>query len=133
MAETKTRTATITIDGKSFETPVLEGTIGPPVIDIRRLYSELGVFTYDPGFTATGSCKSSITYIDGDKGELLYRGYPIEQLAENSHFLEVCYLLLYGELPTPKQAEDFELRITHHTMRSEERRVGKESTGRGGK
>src|SRR5690625_495789 len=120
MAETTTRTATITIDGKSFETPVLEGTVGPPVIDIRRLYSELGVFTYDPGFTATGSCKSSITYIDGDKGELLYRGYPIEQLAENSHFLEVCYLLLYGELPTPKQAEDFELRITHHTMLHEQ-------------
>lgn len=120
MAETSTRTATITIDGKSFETPVLEGTIGPPVIDIRRLYSELGVFTYDPGFTATGSCKSSITYIDGDKGELLYRGYPIEQLAENSHFLEVCFLLLYGELPTPKQAEDFELRVTHHTMLHEQ-------------
>lgn len=120
MAEKTTRTATITLDGKSFEAPVMEGTIGPPVIDIRRLYSELGVFTYDPGFTATGSCKSSITYIDGDKGELLYRGYPIEQLAEKSHFLEVCYLLLYGELPTPKQAEDFELRITHHTMLHEQ-------------
>ncbi|MEL7348259.1 MAG: citrate synthase, partial [Pseudomonadota bacterium] len=89
-------------------------------MDIRRLYAELGVFTYDPGFTSTGSCESTITYIDGDKGELLYRGYPIDQLAEKSHFLEVCYLLLYGELPTATQLEDFESRVTKHTMLHEQ-------------
>ena len=120
MADTTTRTATVTVDGKTFETPVYDGTIGPSVVDIRRLYAELGVFTYDPGFTSTGSCQSSITYIDGDKGELLYRGYPIEQLADKSHYLEVCYLLLYGELPTPAQAEDFEGRVTKHTMLHEQ-------------
>jgi citrate synthase len=120
MADTTTRTATITIDGKTFETPVYDGTVGPSVIDIRRLYADLGVFTYDPGFTSTGSCQSSITYIDGDKGELLYRGYPIEQLADKSHYLEVCYLLLYGELPTAAQAEDFERRVTRHTMLHEQ-------------
>ncbi len=120
MADTTTRTATITVDGKTFETPVYDGTIGPSVVDIRRLYAELGVFTYDPGFTSTGSCQSAITYIDGDKGELLYRGYPIEQLADKSHYLEVCYLLLYGELPTPQQAEDFEGRVTNHTMLHEQ-------------
>src|SRR5699024_7583875 len=100
--------------------PVHDGTIGPSVIDIRRLYAELGVFTYDPGFTSTGSCQSGITYIDGEKGELLYRGYPIEQLAGESHYLEVCYLLLYGELPTPHQAEAFERRVTRHTMLHEQ-------------
>ena len=91
-------------------------SIGPEVIDIGKLYNEADVFTFDPGFTSTASCESSITYIDGDKGELLYRGYPIDQLAENSHFLEVCYLLLYGELPTSSQLNDFENRVTMHTM-----------------
>ncbi len=120
MADTTTRTATITVDGKTFETPVYDGTVGPSVIDIRRLYAELGMFTYDPGFTSTGSCQSTITFIDGDKGELLYRGYPIEQLAEKSHYLEVCYLLLYGELPNAAQLEDFEGRVTKHTMLHEQ-------------
>jgi citrate synthase len=120
MADTTTRTATITVDGKTFETPVYDGTVGPSVIDIRRLYSELGMFTYDPGYTSTGSCQSTITFIDGEKGELLYRGYPIEQLAEKSHYLEVCYLLLYGELPNAAQIEDFEMRVTRHTMLHEQ-------------
>ena len=115
MAETK-RTATLSFDGKNFELPMLSPTVGPDVIDIRKLYAEADVFTYDPGFTSTASCESTITFIDGDKGELLYRGYPIEQLAENSHFLEVCYLLLNGSLPTAEQMENFEGRITRHTM-----------------
>lgn len=110
------KTATLSVNGKTIELPVLQPTVGPDAIDIRKLYSEAGVFTYDPGFTSTASCDSSITYIDGDKGELLYRGYPIEQLAEKSHYLEVCYLLLYGELPTPEQLADFEERVTRHTM-----------------
>ena len=93
-------TATIEVNGKSIELPVLEGTDGPNVIDVRKLYSEAGVFTLDPGFTSTGSCESQITFIDGDEGRLLHRGYPIDQLAENSGFLEVAYLLLKGELPT---------------------------------
>ncbi|RMF33534.1 MAG: citrate (Si)-synthase [Alphaproteobacteria bacterium] len=113
-------TATLTLDGKSLELPVLSGTMGPDVIDIRKLYSELGVFTFDPGYTATGSCASTITFIDGDKGELYYRGYPIDQLAERSHYLEVCYLLLYGELPNAAQMEDFENRVTRHTMLHEQ-------------
>ena len=96
--------------------PVYEGTIGPDVIDIAKLYGEAGIFTYDPGFTSTASCESKITYIDGDEGILLYRGYPIEQLAENGDFLETCYLLLYGELPTTAQKADFDYRVTHHTM-----------------
>ncbi|MDR5651876.1 citrate synthase [Ruixingdingia sedimenti] len=111
-----TKTATLTIDGKSYELPLLSPTLGPDVVDIRKLYAEADVFTYDPGFTSTASCESTITYIDGDKGELLYRGYPIEQLAEKSHYLEVCYLLLYGELPTQTQMVDFETRVTRHTM-----------------
>ena len=86
------------------------------VIDIGKLYAETGMFTYDPGFTSTGSCESKITYIDGDEGILLYRGYPIEQLAEHGDFLETCYLLLYGELPTAAQKADFDNRVTHHTM-----------------
>ena len=102
------KSAKLTIGDKTLDLPIYQGTIGPDVVDIRRLYTDGGVFTYDPGFTSTGSCESAITYIDGDKGELLYRGYPIEQLAEKSHFLEVCYLLLYGELPTAAQLEDFE-------------------------
>lgn len=114
------RTATVTIDGQSTEFPVYDGVHGPSVIDIRKLYAATGMFTYDPGFTSTASCESTITYIDGDKGELLYRGYPIDELAENSHFLEVCYLLLYGELPAAAQLEDFEKRVTRHTMLHEQ-------------
>jgi len=115
MADT-TKTATLTLDGKSFDLPVLKPSVGPDVIDIRKLYSEADVFTYDPGFTSTAATDSAITYIDGDKGELLYRGYPIEQLAEKSHYLEVCYLLLYGELPNAQQMEQFETTVTRHTM-----------------
>ena len=101
------RSVTITLDGsnKSTSLPLLSGSIGPDVFDIRKLYGDLGVFTYDPGYGATASCDSKITYIDGDEGVLLYRGYPIEQLAENSNFLEVCYLLLNGELPNASGGE----------------------------
>ena len=115
MADTK-KTATLTLDGKTYDLPLHSPTLGPDVIDIRKLYAEADVFTFDPGFTSTAACESTITYIDGDKGELLHRGYPIEQLAEQSHFLEVCYLLLYGELPTAAQLSDFESRVTRHTM-----------------
>jgi citrate synthase len=108
--------ATIKLGDKEVTLPVLKGTVGPDVVDIRKLYSELNIFTYDPGFTSTGSCESQITYIDGDKGILLYRGYPIEQLAEQSSFLEVCYLLLRGELPTADKFQEFEKTITMHTM-----------------
>src|SRR6202008_1789999 len=103
-------------DGKSLEFPVLSGTIGPDVVDIRTLYGKSGMFTYDPGYLSTASCSSSITYIDGDAGILLYRGYPIEQLAQHCDFLEVCYLLQYGELPTRKQKDEFLDIVTHHTM-----------------
>ncbi|MBA3324534.1 MAG: citrate (Si)-synthase, partial [Rhodobacteraceae bacterium] len=120
MTDQAQKSARLTIGDKTLDLPIYHGTIGPDVVDIRRLYSEGGVFTYDPGFTSTGSCESAITYIDGDKGELLYRGYPIEQLAEKSHFLEVCYLLLYGELPTAAELEDFESRVTIHTMLHEQ-------------
>ncbi|MEM1383539.1 MAG: citrate synthase [Pseudomonadota bacterium] len=116
----ESRTATITVDGKSVDFPIIDGVHGPAVIDIRRLYAELDMFTYDPGFTSTGSCASTITYIDGDVGELLYRGYSIDELAQQSHYLEVCYLLLYGELPTAAQLEDFEFRVTRHTMLHEQ-------------
>ncbi|MCZ6666389.1 MAG: citrate synthase [Gammaproteobacteria bacterium] len=102
--------------GKQVTLPLLAGTEGPMVIDIRQLYAETGYFTYDPGFVATGSCESKITYIDGDKGILLHRGYPIEELAKESDYLEVCYLLLYGELPNGEQKSKFEDAITHHTM-----------------
>jgi citrate synthase len=112
----QTVTVTDNVSGKSADLPLLTGTIGPQVVDIRRLYSDLGHFTFDPGYTATGSCESKITYIDGDIGELMYRGYPIEQLAEKSDFPEVCYLLLYGELPTSEQKKTFVNAITHHTM-----------------
>jgi citrate synthase len=112
----KTVTATDNVTGKSIDMPLLDGTIGPQVVDIRRLYSDLGHFTFDPGYTATGSCESKITYIDGDIGELLYRGYPIEQLADKSDFMEVCYLLLYGELPTRDQKDNFVRTVTRHTM-----------------
>ena len=119
MSETS-KTATLIIGNKSYDLPMHSPAVGPDVIDIRKLYAEADVFTYDPGFTSTASCESTITYIDGDKGELLYRGYPIEQLAEKSHFLEVCYLLLYGDLPSAAQLEDFESRVTNHTMLHEQ-------------
>jgi len=109
--------ATLTLhDGKTIEFPVMPGTIGPDVVDIRTLYGKTGVFTYDPGFLSTASCSSSITYIDGDAGVLLYRGYPIDQLAVQCDFLEVCYLLLNGELPDSKQRDEFVGTVTRHTM-----------------
>jgi citrate synthase len=114
------RTATLSFGNRTMELPMYSPTLGPDVIDIRKLYGDADVFTYDPSFTSTASCESTITFIDGDKGELLYRGYPIEQLAEKSHFLEVCYLLLYGDLPTAAQLEDFETRVTRHTMLHEQ-------------
>ncbi|MEM1048862.1 MAG: citrate synthase [Pseudomonadota bacterium] len=109
-------TAKLTIGGESWDLPILKGSVGPDVVDISKLYGASGRFTYDPGFTSTASCESEITYIDGDNGVLLYRGYPIEQLAEHGDFLETCYLLLYGELPTQAQKEDFDHRVTYHTM-----------------
>ncbi len=109
-------TATLTHDGKNVILPVKKGTIGPEVLDINKLYAETGTFTYDPGFTSTASCESKITYIDGDEGVLLYRGYPIEQLAEYGDFIETCYLLYYGELPNMAQRKEFENAITMHTM-----------------
>jgi citrate synthase len=112
----KNRIATLTMDdGRSIEMPILSGTLGPDVVDIRGI-SKLGVFTYDPSFTATASCTSSITFIDGEAGLLYYRGYPIEQLAEKSDFLEVCYLLKYGELPNAQQKAAFNQTVTKHTM-----------------
>ncbi len=113
MAET---TSKLSIGSEEFEFAVKGGSVGPDVIDIGKLYGQTGMFTLDPGFTSTASCESKITYIDGDEGVLLHRGYPIDQLAENGDFLEVCYLLLYGELPTKAQKEDFDYRVTHHTM-----------------
>lgn len=115
-AKTNTKTATLTVDGKSFDLPIHSGTVGPDVIDIGKLYAQSGMFTYDPGFTSTASCQSQITYIDGDAGILEYRGYPIEQLAEKGDFLETCYLLLYGELPTAAQKAKFDHLVTNHTM-----------------
>jgi citrate synthase len=119
------RTVTITLDDSNQSTslPLLSGSIGPDVFDIRKLYGELGVFTYDPGYGATASCESKITYIDGDAGILLYRGYPIEQLAEKSNFLEVCYLLLNGGLPNAAQAKEFEEGVMLHTMLHEQLRT----------
>ena len=114
---TKLRSATLNEETQSLcELPILSGTIGPDVVDIQSLYQETGMFTYDPGFTSTASCSSTITYIDGEKGMLLYRGYPIEQLAEHCTFLEVCYLLLNGELPETDEMQQFENTITLHTM-----------------
>jgi citrate synthase len=110
------RNATLTIDGKSIDLPILTPTNGPEVIDIRKLYAQANVFTYDPGFTSTAACDSDITFIDGDEGVLLHRGYPIDQLAERSNYLEVCYLLLYGNLPTKAELGKFVDIITHHTM-----------------
>ena len=110
------RNTTLTLDGTAYEFPVMQGTHGNDVIDIRALGSKAGVYTYDSGFMSTASCQSRITYIDGDKGELLYRGYPIEQLAEKCNFLEVAYLLKNGELPNPEQKSKFENTIKSHTM-----------------
>ena len=116
----KDDTASLDLNGKTYELAVLHGTIGPSVVDISALYNDANVFTYDPGFTSTASCQSEITYIDGDEGVLLYRGYPIEQLAEHGNFLETCYLLLYGDLPNAAQRREFEDAITHHTMLHEQ-------------
>ena len=106
--------------GKTYDFGINEGTVGPSVIDVSSLYAQTGQFTYDPGFTSTASCQSSITYIDGEEGTLLHRGYPIEQLAEKGNFVETCYLLLNGELPSRKQLEEFETAITRHTMLHEQ-------------
>lgn len=115
-----TYSLTNSASGKSIDLPIISGSLGPSVIDVRKLYGATGNFTYDPGFTSTGSCESKITYIDGDEGILLHRGYPIGELAENSDFLEVSYLLLYGELPNKKQKRDFDATITQHTMVQEQ-------------
>ncbi len=108
--------ATLTLGDKTVTLPVRSGTIGPDVLDITKLYAQTGAFTYDPGFTSTASCESKITYIDGDAGVLLHRGYPIDQLAEQGSFLETCYLLLYGDLPNKTQFSDFQARVYRHTM-----------------
>ncbi len=112
--------ATLTVGNKQYELPVVSGTHGPDVVDIANLYSLSGHFTYDPGFTSTAVCKSGITYIDGERGVLRYRGYPIEQLAEHGNFLETCHLLLYGDLPNKQQYLDFKNRVTYHTMTNEQ-------------
>ena len=117
---TETKSAKLSLDGNEYNLPIFSPSAGPDVLDIRELYSQAGVFTYDPGFTSTASCDSTITFIDGDRGELLHRGYPIDQLASKSHYLEVCHLLLYGELPSPVELEDFEERVTKHTMLHEQ-------------
>jgi len=113
MSDTK---ASLTIGGESHDYAIMDGTVGPQVIDVRKLYANTGMFTYDPGFTSTASCDSGLTYIDGDQGILLHRGYPIDQLAEQSSFMEVSYLLLNGELPSASELEDFTRTITRHTM-----------------
>jgi len=114
------KSATLTIDGKDYELPIFSPTAGPDVLDIRKLYGQADVFTYDPGFTSTAACDSTITFIDGEEGVLLHRGYPIDELAEKSHYLEVCYLLLNGELPSPADLEEFESLVTNHTMLHEQ-------------
>jgi len=119
-AENRTMTLTDNASGQQFDLPVMSGTTGPDVIDVRKLYSDTGCFTFDPGYTSTGSCESTITFIDGDEGILLYRGYPIQDLAENSDFMECCYLLLYGDLPNADQKRKFEHDITYHTMLHEQ-------------
>jgi citrate synthase len=111
-----TFTLTDNRNGQSWDYPLLSGSLGPDVLDIRRLYADTGIFTYDPGYTSTASCESTITYIDGEEGVLLHRGYPIEQLASKSNYLEVCYLLLEGELPNKAQKKEFMNGITYHTM-----------------
>ena len=122
MSGTATRSVTVSLDGtnKTSKLPLIEGTAGAPVADIRKIYNDLGIFTYDPGYGATASCESKITYIDGDEGVLMYRGYPIEQLAEKSSFLEVCYLLLNGDLPNAVEKEKFESGVMRHTMLHEQ-------------
>ncbi|AHC73692.1 citrate (Si)-synthase [Candidatus Endolissoclinum faulkneri L5] len=122
MSKKNTETFTL-IDnssGKSFELPVIKGSLGPSVIDVRKLYAQTGYFTYDPGFNSTGSCESNLTYIDGDIGRLLHRGYSIEDLAEKSDFMDVAHLLLNGDLPTPKQKKSFVHDVTYHTMLNEQ-------------
>lgn len=104
----------------SVEFPVHKGTVGPDVIDIRKLYGQTGMFTYDPGFMATAACESGITYIDGDKGQLMYRGYPIDQLAQKCDFMDVCYLILNGDLPNADQKQEFDSLVTNHTMVQEQ-------------
>ena len=116
----KKATLTFSDGAAPIEFPVYDGNVGPQVIDIRKLYGQTGMFTYDPGFMSTASCSSSITYIDGDKGELLYRGYPIEQLAVNCDFMDICYLILNGELPNADQKKDFDDQVTKHTMVNEQ-------------
>ena len=110
------KTATLTLGGKTIDMPVKSGSIGPDVVDITKLYAQTGAFTFDPGFTSTAACESKITFIDGDEGVLLYRGYPIEQLAEHGDFLETSYLLYHGELPSPAKRKEFDKNITYHTM-----------------
>jgi citrate synthase len=113
-------TASFIIENKQYELPVYAGTLGPDVIDISKFYQDTGCFTYDPGYTSTGSCRSDITFIDGENGVLLHRGYPIEQLAEQGNYLETCHLLLYGDLPNEEQYADFKNRVTYHTMLHEQ-------------
>src|SRR5882757_6264517 len=112
--------ATLSVGGKTVELPIRKGTVGPSVIDIGKLYAQTGMFTYDPGFTSTASTESQITYIDGDEGVLLYRGYPIDELAEQSSFMEVSYLLLNGELPSRDELAVFNYTISRHTMLHEQ-------------
>src|SRR3954465_2131641 len=112
--------ARLSVGGKDHEYELIAGSVGPEVIDIRKLYAETGTFTYDPGFTSTASCESAITYIDGEAGILLHRGYPIDQLAEQSTFMEVAYLLLHGELPAGQELEEFTYTISRHTMLHEQ-------------
>ena len=116
MEEKKPTMATLTIDEKSWKFPILQSNCGPDVLDVRKLHEQTGFFTYDPGFTSTASCDSKITFIDGDAGILLYRGYPIQELAQNCTFLEVSYLLLYGALPNADEKEKFDLKITSHSL-----------------
>ncbi|MGK7861735.1 citrate synthase [Falsiroseomonas sp. E2-1-a4] len=118
MTVTANGSVTFTLDGSNRSTslPILKGSLGPDVVDIRKLYADLGVFTFDPGYGETASCESQITFIDGDEGVLLYRGYPIDQLAENSDFIEVCYLLMNGSLPTEAELAKFRKGVTYHTM-----------------
>ncbi|MDD9797791.1 MAG: citrate synthase, partial [Alphaproteobacteria bacterium] len=111
-----TKPAHLQLQDENYELAIYEGSIGPSVIDVARLYSETGQFTYDPGYTSTASCRSTITYIDGEEGILLHRGYPIEQLADKGNFIETCFLLLYGELPNKQELTEFEAAITNHTM-----------------
>ena len=119
LADTKA-TLSFSNGSPSIDLPVYQGSVGPDVIDIRKLYGQTGMFTYDPGFLSTASCQSAITYIDGDKGELLYRGYPIEQLATQCDYMDTCHLLLKGELPNVQQSKDFKKLITNHTMVNEQ-------------